>query len=191
MARREVDEGAVVPRPVQVLRCELEECGRVWRRVERPGPAPRFCSDACKQTNYRRVRKLGVRERRAYEAAQHRRRQEWEDHERQLYEAAMSPSSTETAQATATMPGGMPSAAATVASFTAALRQDLERLSVELAAAQADGAGDTAALYQRFADLQAEVTRHAEQLSGGLEDVQAALDLVRVQIAGLLANGTG
>lgn len=38
---------------VSVQRCECAWCGLAWNRLPKPGPVPRFCSDACKQANWR------------------------------------------------------------------------------------------------------------------------------------------
>ncbi|MER8073171.1 J domain-containing protein [Streptomyces sp. NPDC094034] len=38
---------------VAVQRLECAQCELSWNRPRKPGPVPRFCSDACKQANWR------------------------------------------------------------------------------------------------------------------------------------------
>ncbi|MGW4345280.1 hypothetical protein ACWEL8_09410 [Streptomyces sp. NPDC004690] len=38
---------------VDVQRLECAQCGLGWNRPRQPGRVPRFCSDACKQANWR------------------------------------------------------------------------------------------------------------------------------------------
>lgn len=81
MARHEVSREYTPQGRVALLRCEYEDCGRVWWRPERPGPRPRWCSDACKQADYRRRQSLSDAARRAYLARQEQRRRAWRSHE--------------------------------------------------------------------------------------------------------------
>lgn len=81
MARYATD--APTPPLKEVLRCGFEPCSLVWRRLSRPGPVPEFCSDRCKQADYRaRLRLPNKQARAAHVAARRRRRREWEDFER-------------------------------------------------------------------------------------------------------------
>lgn len=38
---------------VDVQRLECAQCGLGWNRLRQPGRVPRFCSDSCKQANWR------------------------------------------------------------------------------------------------------------------------------------------
>jgi hypothetical protein len=62
---------------VDVQRLECAQCGLGWNRPRQPGRIPRFCSDACKQANWReRVgREEYNRRRRTAQARQARARQ--------------------------------------------------------------------------------------------------------------------
>jgi hypothetical protein len=77
-----------------------------------------------------------------------------------------------------------------VSAFVSKAADDLNRLAVDIAAAQHNQADEntTRKLYQRFAALQAATTEHATLLSTSLDDTQSALQLVQTQLGSLLAN---
>jgi hypothetical protein len=75
--------------------------------------------------------------------------------------------------------------------FTTKAKDDLNRLARDIADAQADGhptATDAQALYRRFRELQAATADHSQMLSTSLDDTTSALQLVNIQLAGLLAG---
>ncbi|MBO2464931.1 J domain-containing protein [Actinomadura violacea] len=73
-----------MPPVEEVLRCGFEPCSLVWRRLSRPGPTPEFCSDRCKQADYRaRLRLPNKQARAAHVAARQCRRRKWEHFERE------------------------------------------------------------------------------------------------------------
>lgn len=76
-----------------------------------------------------------------------------------------------------------------VTAFTTKAKDDLDRLARDIAAAQAAHAPDheVQALYRRFTELQTATAQHSELLSTSLDDTDAALKLVNLQLAGLLA----
>jgi hypothetical protein len=80
-----------------------------------------------------------------------------------------------------------------IAAFTTRAREDLDKLGRDIAAAQQDGSTGQAAilaLHKRFASLQAAAAEHAQLLGTSLDDTDAALRLVNVQLASLLAQAS-
>jgi hypothetical protein len=73
--------------------------------------------------------------------------------------------------------------------FTTKAKEDLDKLAVDIAAAQTTGASKTTThkLYRRYQALQASTSQHSELLSTSLDDTDAALHLVQIQLSGLLA----
>jgi hypothetical protein len=80
-----------------------------------------------------------------------------------------------------------------ISAFTTKAADDLNRLAMDIAAAQRAHADENTIgkLYKRFGELQNATTEHAELLSTSLDDTQAALQLVKVQLGSLLANAGG
>jgi hypothetical protein len=77
-----------------------------------------------------------------------------------------------------------------ISAFTNQARDDLNQLSADIAAARAAGASeqDITALHRRFTAVQDATTKHSTLLSTSLDDTDAALQLVNLQLAGLLAH---
>lgn len=76
-----------------------------------------------------------------------------------------------------------------VAAFTTKAKDDLDQLAQEIAEAQRTKQYDAAAtLYARFTALQQSTNDHSELLSTSLDETRAALDLVKMQLGGLLAT---
>lgn len=77
-----------------------------------------------------------------------------------------------------------------IAAFTTKAKDDLDQLARDIATARAAGAPEqeVQALYRRFTELQTATTQHSELLSTSLDDTDAALKLVNLQLAGLLAT---
>lgn len=73
--------------------------------------------------------------------------------------------------------------------FTTKAKDDLDKLARDIAAAAA-GAGDEAVqrLYARYTELQQATAEHAALLSTSLDDANASLDLVKLQLGSLLAT---
>jgi hypothetical protein len=78
-----------------------------------------------------------------------------------------------------------------IAAFTTQARDDLDQLNADIAAARAAGVTEqeVQALYRRFTDVQDATAKHAALLSTTLDDTDSALQLVNMQLAGLLAAG--
>ncbi|MFF9483046.1 DUF6744 family protein [Streptomyces sp. NPDC014733] len=75
-----------------------------------------------------------------------------------------------------------------VAAFTTRAKDDLAQLAQDIAAAQRSGkTEDAMTLHQRFRALEQTTAEHSELLSSSLDDTHAALDLVKLQLGGLLA----
>ena len=80
-----------------------------------------------------------------------------------------------------------------IAAFTTKAKDDLDRLARDIATAQRDrAAGDATVqvLYKRFRDLQTATSEHAELLATSLDDTNAALRLVKLQLGSLLAQAS-
>jgi hypothetical protein len=80
-----------------------------------------------------------------------------------------------------------------IAAFTTRAREDLDKLARDIAAAQQDGSTGQAAvqaLHKRFATLQAAAAEHAQLLGTSLDDTNASLKLVNVQLASLLTQAS-
>lgn len=77
-----------------------------------------------------------------------------------------------------------------IQAFTNKAADDLNRLSTDIVSAQHARADEntTRKLYERFAQLQAATNEHATLLSTTLDDTQAALQLVKVQLGSLLTS---
>jgi hypothetical protein len=80
-----------------------------------------------------------------------------------------------------------------LAAFTTKAKDDLDRLARDIAAAQKDGAPDheVQVLYRRFQQMKTATAEHSELLSTSLDDTKAALELVNLQLVGLLATAGG
>ncbi|WP_432138644.1 DUF6744 family protein [Streptomyces sp. bgisy154] len=76
-----------------------------------------------------------------------------------------------------------------ITAFTTKAKDELAQLAQDIAAAQRNGKHEDAAkLYQRFQDLKQMTDEHSDLLSTSLDDTRAALDLVKLQLGGLLAT---
>ncbi|MEU3907969.1 DUF6744 family protein [Streptomyces goshikiensis] len=76
-----------------------------------------------------------------------------------------------------------------IAAFTTKAKDELDALAKDIAAAQRGGrAEDARRLYERFTALQAATNEHSELLSTSLDDTRASLQLVKIQLGGLLAT---
>ncbi|WP_219826068.1 HAMP domain-containing protein [Nonomuraea typhae] len=78
-----------------------------------------------------------------------------------------------------------------VSAFTTRAKDELDKLARDIALVQSSGTAadtDIQTLYARFRDLQAGTAEHAELLSTSLDDTEASLKLVNLQLAGLLAQ---
>jgi hypothetical protein len=74
-----------------------------------------------------------------------------------------------------------------IKAFTTSAKDDLDRLAEDIAAAQRAKRFDEAAkLYERFTEVQEATNKHSALLSASLDDTRAALELVKVQLGGLL-----
>lgn len=72
---------------------------------------------------------------------------------------------------------------------TTKTREDLVKLSRDIAAAQREGKhGQAQKLYERLAELQKATGRHAELLSASLEETEAAMRPVKEQSGTFLAT---
>jgi hypothetical protein len=176
-------------RPVEtvVLRCEYEPCSRVWRRAARPGPTPRFCSDACKQGEHRLVRRMDDWQRAAHGAEQERRRRAWLNGDRDRWLQAEARLAGPTDQGGAGRAGEVQA----VVSAAVRVRDGLEGLAAQIASAQHRGPVSdelTGVLYHQFRSLQAAAAQNQELLSEIVQDTASALQLVQAQIAALLAD---
>jgi len=72
-------------------------------------------------------------------------------------------------------------------------REDRDRLARDIAAAEHDGDTVPAAiesLHERFRELQAASTEHAQLLNTSLDDITAGLKLVNAQLASRLARAS-
>ncbi|MGH3379419.1 MAG: AAA family ATPase [Actinoallomurus sp.] len=87
MARVEVSD----PSGPQLLRCEFKPCSRVWRRAERRGTVPKYCSDQCKQANHRARKRLSGTARTRYDREQAARRRRWWEYEAEDWERRWNP----------------------------------------------------------------------------------------------------
>ncbi|WP_218839818.1 DUF6744 family protein [Streptomyces sp. WZ.A104] len=78
-----------------------------------------------------------------------------------------------------------------IMAFTTKAKDELDELARDIAAAQRAGKADEARkLYERFTALQEATNEHSDLLSTSLDDTRAALQLVKVQLGGLLATAT-
>lgn len=78
-----------------------------------------------------------------------------------------------------------------ISAFTTKAKEDLTKLSRDIAEAQSEGRhADAQKLHARFTELQDTTTAHAELLSNSLDDTKTALDLVKLQLGSLLATAT-
>lgn len=76
-----------------------------------------------------------------------------------------------------------------IAAFTTRAKDDLDQLAQDIAAAQRSGKNEgVIALHQRFRALEETTEEHSELLSSSLDDTRAALNLVKLQLGGLLAG---
>jgi hypothetical protein len=170
-----------------VLRCEHEPCSRVWQKMMMgAGRPPRFCSDRCKQANYRAMAKLGAAGKAALKARQETRRQAWESHEAAAWQVAQDQRRQRLGLE------AEPRSRAAVEAERLVLQ--LEELARSVAAARARGGmGHDAqvAFYQRAAKLERAMAAQSQVLSSTLGDAQAALQLVRAQLGGMLAEDSG
>lgn len=81
-----------------------------------------------------------------------------------------------------------------IAAFTSKAKDDLDKLAADIAAMQRDGQTATNKidkLHHRFAELRNATEAHAALLSTSLDDTNASLDLVKLQLGALLAGATG
>ena len=80
-----------------------------------------------------------------------------------------------------------------ISAFIARSREELDRLNRDIAEAVRNGQTGQAsvqALYKRFTDLQAAAAEHEQLLGGSIDDAQASMQLVQMQLAGLLARAS-
>ncbi|MFE4263441.1 DUF6744 family protein [Streptomyces sp. NPDC056883] len=78
-----------------------------------------------------------------------------------------------------------------IIAFTTKAKEELDALAMDIAVAQRNGkAEDARKLYDRFTELQAATNEHSELLSTSLDDTRASLQLVKIQLGGLLATAT-
>jgi hypothetical protein len=80
-----------------------------------------------------------------------------------------------------------------IGAFVTRSKEELDRLARDIAAAMRDGQTGQAAiqaLHKRFAGLQAAAAEHEQLLGGSIDDAQASMRLVQVQLAGLLAQAS-
>jgi hypothetical protein len=167
-----------------LLRCEHEPCSRVWRRAGRAGRTPRYCSDACKQANHRVMSQLDAAGKASHRARQQQRRQAWIAREAAAWEAAER-QRMERLGLDADRQDDRPAREAR------RVVTDLEALARAIAAARARGRlnHDTqVSFYQRFLQLETAAAVHEQLLSTTLGDAQAALQLVKMQLGGLLTD---
>lgn len=76
--------------------------------------------------------------------------------------------------------------------FTSKAKDELDQLAQDIAAAQRAKRFDEAGrLYERFTAVQQATNEHSDLLSTSLEDTRAALQLVKMQLGGLLAADDG
>ncbi len=79
-----------------------------------------------------------------------------------------------------------------IKAFTTSAKDDLDRLAEDIAAAQRAKRFDEAAkLYERFTAVQEATNKHSALLSTSLDDTRAALELVKMQLGGLLVADDG
>ncbi|MEU9480772.1 DUF6744 family protein [Streptomyces sp. NPDC048191] len=78
-----------------------------------------------------------------------------------------------------------------ITAFTTKAKDELDALAQDIAAAQREGKADDAAkLFERFQALRDTTDEHSALLSASLDDTRAALDLVKIQLGGLLATAS-
>ncbi len=79
-----------------------------------------------------------------------------------------------------------------ISAFVTRSKEELDKLAAEIRQAQTAGADKAAvqALYNRFAELQAAAAEHEQLLSGSIDDAQASMQLVQLQLASLLARAS-
>ncbi|MFD8385241.1 DUF6744 family protein [Streptomyces sp. NPDC059679] len=76
-----------------------------------------------------------------------------------------------------------------ITAFTTKAKDELDQLAQDIAAAQRSGkAKEAAKLYERFTALKQATDEHSDLLSISLDDTRAALELVKIQLGGLLAT---
>lgn len=76
-----------------------------------------------------------------------------------------------------------------ISAFTTKAKDDLTKLSRDIAEAQREGRhAEAQKLHTRFTELQESTTAHAKLLSSSLDDTKAALNLVKLQLGSLLAT---
>lgn len=76
-----------------------------------------------------------------------------------------------------------------IQAFTTRAKDDLDQLAADIAAAQRSGkAEEVEKLYDRFKALKNATAEHSELLATSLDDTQAALDLVNMQLGALLTT---
>ncbi|MFJ3365793.1 DUF6744 family protein [Streptomyces anthocyanicus] len=79
-----------------------------------------------------------------------------------------------------------------IKAFTTSAKDELDRLAEDIAAAQRARRFDEAVkLHARFTAVQEATTKHSALLSTSLDDTRAALELVKVQLGGLLVADGG
>jgi hypothetical protein len=79
-----------------------------------------------------------------------------------------------------------------ISAFVTRSKEELDKLGGEIRKARDAGAGTAAiqALHRRFTDLQAAASEHEQLLGGAIDDAQASMQLVQLQLASLLARAT-
>jgi hypothetical protein len=77
-----------------------------------------------------------------------------------------------------------------ITAFTTKSRDDLSKLAADIAAATRDGASEATidGLYRRFNNLRDATAEHAQLFNTSLDEATVVLQLVNVQLAGLLAS---
>ncbi len=79
-----------------------------------------------------------------------------------------------------------------ISAFITRSREELNKLADEITKLRARKADSATAqsLYKRFAELQAAAAEHEQLLSGSIDDAQASMQLVQLQLASLLARAS-
>ncbi|MEU0234057.1 MULTISPECIES: DUF6744 family protein [unclassified Streptomyces] len=79
-----------------------------------------------------------------------------------------------------------------VNAFTTKAKDELDQLAYDIAAAQrSNRSEDLVKIYERFRAVQQATNEHSELLSNSLDDTRSALQLVEIQLGGLLATAGG
>jgi len=79
-----------------------------------------------------------------------------------------------------------------ISAFVTRSKEELDKLGAEIRQAQTAGADKATVqtLYKRFAELQAAAAEHEQLLSGSIDDAQASMRLVQLQLASLMARAS-